>query len=181
MEEGWDSERAVVPPATRARHTTRAAHLAAPPAVAMPPHNPAVPTCAVAEALYSNEYKDAATLAATACGSWSNSCRRRPPKLDPNRPRGPPFVAYTDEQRAAAEPPRPGMLSEAQLRYSLGLDDSEDDSGGAQSSGGPDGMNAVHNGLEPGIAADLSHTGAFVPADVGGGASDSDSDGGGEV
>lgn len=61
------------------------------------------------------------------------------------------------------------MLSEAQLRYSLGLDDSEDDSGGAQSSGGPDDVSAVHNGLDPGIAADLSHTGAFVPADVGGG------------
>ena len=156
-------------PVTHARHISRTAQLAARPSVAMPPHNPAVPTCAVAEALYSNEHKDAATLAATACGSWSSSCRRRPPKLDPNRPRGPPFVAYTDEQRAAAEPPRPGMLSEAQLRYSLGLDDSEDDAGGAQSSGRPDGVGAVHSGLQPGIAADPRHTGAFVPADVRGG------------
>ena len=55
----------------------------------------------------------------------SSACRKPPPKLDPSRPPGPPFRAYTDEERARQRrnlgPPPPGVLGADALRYRMGV------------------------------------------------------------
>lgn len=77
------------------------------------------------EALYAGT-RDAAALRETVCRELSSSCAKKPPKLPSKRPAGPRFRAYTEEERAEREThesPAPGMLSEHELDYSLGLTD----------------------------------------------------------
>ncbi|EOD11052.1 hypothetical protein EMIHUDRAFT_120421, partial [Emiliania huxleyi CCMP1516] len=73
------------------------------------------------EALYGAV--DADELAESACREWSSACRKPAPKLDPARPAGPPFRAYTQEERAArlGGPPPAGLLTAAALAGRLGL------------------------------------------------------------
>ena len=78
----------------------------------------------LSEALYSGA--SLSQLRADACREWSTACRKEPPKLDRNRAAGPPFRAFTDEERAARDlrlgkPPPPGMLTEAALRQRLAV------------------------------------------------------------
>ena len=55
----------------------------------------------LSEALYSGT--SLSQLRADACKEWSTACRKEPPKLDRNRAAGPPFRAFTDEDRAARD------------------------------------------------------------------------------
>lgn len=76
------------------------------------------------EALYGGV--DAKQLRNDMCTDWSSACRKPPPKLDAARQPGPPFRAYTDEERALRDqrsgaPPPPGMLTEAALRKRLAV------------------------------------------------------------
>ena len=78
------------------------------------------------EALYASvrSTSDASSLAKRACREWSTACKKSPPKLDPSRPDGPAFRAYTLEERGRREasgPPPPGVLTGDQVRAKLGL------------------------------------------------------------
>ena len=79
------------------------------------------------EALYAKG--TASSLREQACREWSSACKKAPPKLDANRPAGPTFRAFTDEERAIKDerqgkPPPPGMLAESELlrRMNVGVD-----------------------------------------------------------
>ena len=87
------------------------------------------------EALYAGGRLDVAALSRRACREWSSACKKAPPKLDPARPDGPAFRAFTLEERARREargPPPPGVLTAEQLRVRLGLTASAVVEGGAQ-------------------------------------------------
>jgi hypothetical protein len=105
------------------------------------------------EALYSAK-KSAEQLREKACRSLSSSCSRAASELPKSRSRGPPFRAYTEEERAArGAPAAPGMLSRDELRYQLGL------SGQAEPVPKPEpprpGLGAALEALEHAAAFDL--------------------------
>ena len=63
-------------------------------------------------------------LSKVSCNEWSSACRRPAPSTPASRQKGPPFRAFSDEERATfsgGEQRRAGVLSRAQLRHRLGL------------------------------------------------------------
>ena len=76
------------------------------------------------EALFSSTSAD--ELVESACKEWSSACRKAPPKVDKARKPGPSFRPYTEDERALetyelGKPNAPGVFSDEQLKFSLGI------------------------------------------------------------
>ena len=123
------------------------------------------------EALYAGS-ADAAALRARACREWSAACKRPAPRLDPARRDGPPFRAYTVEERGMREqrggPLPPGVLSADALRVRLGLAPAGgaatllDAHGGSMGVGGTMDRGEEAAGRGPAVPLGLAHSAAFA-------------------
>jgi len=77
------------------------------------------------EALFAQS-ETAEDLVESACSGWSSACKKKAPKVDSARAAGPPFRAYTEQERAQREaqsgsPATPGRFRADELARIFGL------------------------------------------------------------